>query len=209
MLGAIEDLAQLVVGEDPTRIEHLWQMMFRQHFWHSNGVVRGTALSAIDIALWDILGKIHNVPCHKLWGGPVRDYIRTYCHLGGGRMEDMYESVPGDAPRFADLAAKAVDEGFTAMKTMAVPETMPLEGQRPVRYAEACVRAMRDAVGPNIDLMVDCHARPLAADGDAVCQSARAVRSLLARRSLLGPSALPTWPKSSAPCARRLPPANV
>ncbi len=56
--------------------------------------VRGTAISGIDIALWDIVGKIHGVPCHKLWGGPVRDYIRTYCHLGGGRMEDMYEAAP-------------------------------------------------------------------------------------------------------------------
>ena len=75
-------------------------------------------------------------------------------------MEDFYEASPSDAPRFADLASKAVEEGFTAFKSMAVPETMPLEGMRPVRYAEACVRAMREAVGEDIDLMVDCHARP-------------------------------------------------
>ena len=106
-------------------------MMFRQHFWHGNGVVRGTAISGIDIALWDIVGKLHGVPCHKLWGGPVRDYIRTYCHLGGGRMEDMYEAAPGDARRFADLAARAVDEGFTAMKTMGVPETVPARRSAP------------------------------------------------------------------------------
>ncbi len=160
VVGAIEDVAQLLIGQDPTRIEYLWQMMFRQHFWHGNGVVRGTAISGIDIALWDILGKIHGVPCHKLWGGPVRDYVRLYCHLGGGRMEDMYEADPAQADRFADLASRAVDEGFTAMKSMAVPVTMPIEGLKPVRYAEACVRAMREAVGPGIDLMVDCHARP-------------------------------------------------
>jgi galactonate dehydratase len=160
VVGAIEDLATLLVGEDPTRIEYLWQMMYRQHFWHGNGIVRGTAISGIDIALWDILGKIHGVPCHKLWGGPVRDYIRLYCHLGGGRMEDFYNTDPSDASRFAELAQAAVEEGFTAMKTMAVPETMPLEGNRPVRYAERCVAAMREAVGSDIDLMVDCHARP-------------------------------------------------
>src|SRR5690606_32109082 len=51
-------------------------------------------------------------------------------------------------------------DGFTAFKSMAVPETMPLEGLRPVRYAEACVKAMREAVGDGIDIMVDCHARP-------------------------------------------------
>ena len=160
VVGAVEDLAQLLVGEDPTRIEHLWQMMYRQHFWHGNGIVRGTAISGIDIALWDILGKHLGVPCHKLWGGPVRDYVRLYCHLGGGKMEDFYETDCSDASRFGDLARQAVADGFTAFKSMAVPETMPLEGNRPVRYAERCVAAMRDAVGPDIDIMVDCHARP-------------------------------------------------
>jgi len=158
--GAIEDLSQLLIGEDPRRIEHLWQMMYRQHFWHGNGIVRGTAISGIDIALWDILGKIHGVPCHELWGGRVRDYIRLYCHLGGGKMEDFYETRRDDAKRFGELALKAVEDGFTAFKSMAVPETAPLEGMQPVHYAEACVQAMREAVGDSIDIMVDCHARP-------------------------------------------------
>ncbi len=160
VVGAIEDLAQLLVGEDPTRIEHLWQMMYRQHFWHGNGIVRGTAISGIDIALWDILGKVHGVPVHRLWGGPVRDFVRLYSHLGGGRMEDFYDTDPADAKRFGELAQAAVADGFTAFKSMAVPETMPLDGNRPLRYAEACVRAMREAVGEDIDIMVDCHARP-------------------------------------------------
>lgn len=160
VVGAIEDIAQLLIGEDPRRIEHLWQMMYRQHFWHGNGVVRGTAISGIDLALWDILGKSLGVPCHQLWGGRVRDHVRLYCHLGGGRMEDFYETASDDAKRFGELAQQAVDEGFTAFKSMAVPETMSLEGNRPVHYAEQCVAAMRDAVGPDIDIMVDCHARP-------------------------------------------------
>jgi galactonate dehydratase len=160
VVGAVQDLAPLLIGQDPTRIEYLWQMMYRQQFWHSSGVVRGTAVSGIDIALWDILGKVHGVPCHTLWGGPVRDTIRLYCHLGGGRMEEFYETNPADAARFAELAQQAVEEGFTAFKTMAVPWTLPIEGLRPVKYAEACVRAMREAVGDSIDIMVDCHARP-------------------------------------------------
>jgi galactonate dehydratase len=160
VVGAVEDITPLLIGADPTRIEYLWQMMYRQHFWHGNGIVRGTAISGIDIALWDILGKSLGVPVHKLLGGPVRDYVRLYAHLGGGRMEDFYETDPADAGRFADLAQQAVGEGFTAFKTMAVPETAPLEGLRPVKYAEACVRAMREAVGDSIDIMVDCHARP-------------------------------------------------
>ena len=160
VVGAIEDLSELLIGEDPGRIEHLWQMMYRQHFWHGNGIVRSTAISGIDIALWDIKGKVANMPCSELWGGPVRDYIRTYSHLGGGKMEDFYETARDDSRRFADLAVQAVENGFTAFKAMAVPETMPLEGLRPVRYAEENVRAMREAVGDEIDIMVDCHARP-------------------------------------------------
>ena len=160
VVGAIEDLAELVVGEDPSRIEHLWQMMYRQHFWHGNGIVRSTAIAGIDIALWDIAGKVAGQPCSKLWGGPVRDYVRTYCHLGGGKLEDFYETASEDAKRFGDLALEAVEAGFTAFKSMAVPPTMPLEGLKPVRTAEAAVAAMRDAVGESIDIMVDCHARP-------------------------------------------------
>ncbi len=165
VVGAIADVAELVVGEDPRRIEHLWQMMFRQHFWHGSGVVRSTAISGIDIALWDIAGKIAGVPCSQLWGGPVRDWVRTYCHLGGGKMEDFYETSVEDARKFGDLASAAVADGYTAFKSMAVPPTMPLEGLKPVRLAEAAVAAMRDAVGDEIDIMVDCHARPSPAMG--------------------------------------------
>ncbi len=165
VVGAVEDLSQLLIGEDPTRVEYLWQMMYRQHFWHGNGIVRSTAIAGIDLALWDIAGKVAGVPCSQLWGGPVRDYIRTYSHLGGGRMEDFYGTRPDDAERFADLARAAVADGFTAFKAMAVPETMPLEGLKPIRYAEANVSAMREAVGDDIDIMVDCHARPSPAMG--------------------------------------------
>ena len=165
VIGAIEDLSVLLIGEDPTRIEHLWQMMYRQHFWHGSGIVRATAIAGIDIALWDILGKVTNLPCSKLWGGPVRDYVRTYSHLGGGKLEDFYQTDRDDAERFADLARQTVEQGFTAFKSMAVPETMPIEGLQPIRYAEQNVCAMREAVGDEIDIMVDCHARPSPAMG--------------------------------------------
>jgi galactonate dehydratase len=165
IVGALEDLATLLIGEDPRRIEYLWQMMFRQHFWHSSGIVRATAMSGIDIALWDIAGKALGVPCHRLWGGPVRDYVRLYCHLGGGRMEDFYETPVANADRFADLAREAVANGFSAFKSMAVPPTAMLEGAGPILAAEQAVARMRDAVGPLVDIMVDCHARPSPAMG--------------------------------------------
>ena len=160
ILGAVEDLAPLLIGEDPRRVEHLWQMMFRQHFWHGSGIVRSTAISGIDIALWDIVGKDLGVSCHRLWGGPVRDHIRLYCHLGGGRMEDFYETPVANAKRFAELAQAAVAKGYSAFKSMVVPPTAALEGLGPVRSAEQAVARMREAVGPEVDIMVDCHARP-------------------------------------------------
>ncbi len=90
---------------------------------------RSTAIAGIDLALWDIAGKIAGVPCHVLWGGRVRDQIRFYCHLGGGKMESFYETPVEEAQRFADLARQAVAEGFSAFKTMAVP---------PQRRSKAC-----------------------------------------------------------------------
>lgn len=165
VVGAVEDLAEPIVGQDPTRIEHLWQMMYQQHVWHGNGIVRATAIAGIDLALWDIAGTIVGLPCANLWGGSVRGYIRTDAHLGGGKMEDFYPTDAGDAERFAELAIATVEEGFTACKSMAVPEAMVLGGLRPVRYAEANVAAMRAAVGDDIDIMVDAQACPSPAMG--------------------------------------------
>jgi galactonate dehydratase len=194
VVGALEDLATLLIGEDPQRIEHLWQMMFRQHFWHSSGIVRATAMSGIDIALWDIVGKALGVPCHSLWGGPVRDYIRLYCHLGGGRMEDFYETPVSNADRFADLARAAVAKGFTAFKSMAVPPTGPLEGMVPVLAAEQAVAKMREAVGPKIDIMVDCHARPSPAMGMLFAKALEPYRLFFLEE--------PCWPESVESLAR-------
>ena len=75
-------------------------------------------------------------------------------------MEDFYETSPAEAQQFGELAQAAVAQGFTAFKSMAVPPTAPLEGLQPIRRAAAAVAAMRDAVGDDIDIMVDCHARP-------------------------------------------------
>ena len=165
VVASIEDISELIIGEDPRRVEHLWQMMHRQHFWHGNGIVRATAIAGIDLALWDIMGKVAGMPCSSLWGGPVRVHVRTYCHLGGGNMEDFYETPVENAARFADLARQAVADGFTAFKSMAVPSTLPIEGLKPIRAAEKAVAAMREAVGDDIDIMVDCHARPSPAMG--------------------------------------------
>jgi galactonate dehydratase len=156
VVGAVEDISRLIIGEDPRRIEHLCQIMFRQHFWRP-GIEGMTAISGIEQALWDIKGKWLNVPVYELLGGRVRDRIRVYNHLGGGEMEQMYETTEPQA--FAERALAVKERGYTALKFMAVPRTEPIEGMRSVRYAESLVRAVRDAVGDGVDLMVDLHAR--------------------------------------------------
>ena len=128
-----------------------------------HGIVRATAIAGIDIALWDIVGKVHGVPCHRLWGGRVRDtFGRTATSAAGGWRTSTRRDEP---QRFGDLARQAVEDGFTAFKSMAVPPTMPIEGLAPLGTPSAAVAAMREAVGEQIDIMVDCHARPSPAMG--------------------------------------------
>src|SRR3984893_3154628 len=79
VIGAVEHLKPLLVGEDPSRIEHLWQTLFRGGFFPANRGI-GSAISAIDIALWDIQGKALGVPVYKLLGGLVRDRVVCYPH---------------------------------------------------------------------------------------------------------------------------------
>ena len=156
VVGAVEDIGRLLIGEDPRRIEHLYQMMTRQYFWRA-GIEGMSAISGIDQALWDIKGKALGVPVYELLGGRVRDRIRLYNHLGGGQMKVMYEST--EPQQFAENALSVKEEGYTAIKFMAVPRTEPVEGVQSVKYAAALVEAIRNAVGPEMDLMVDLHAR--------------------------------------------------
>ena len=96
-------LRPFIIGEDPTRIEHLYQKLYRQSFWRV-GVIGMSAISGIEQACWDILGKSLNVPVYKLLGGAVRDRVRMYTHLGGGDMRAVYESF--DASPLIDLARR-------------------------------------------------------------------------------------------------------
>lgn len=156
VVGAVEDMSRYLVGEDPFRIEHLWQMMYRQYYWKS-GIEGMSAISGIEQALWDLKGKALGVPVYELLGGRVRDRIRCYNHLGVGRMEGMYESTTRG--EFAERALEVTELGYTALKFMPVPCTEPIEGVRPVRAAAALTEVVREAVGPEVDLMVDLHAR--------------------------------------------------
>ncbi len=156
VVGSVEDLKPLLIGQDPRRIEHIWQILHRQYFWRG-GIVTMSAISGIDQALWDIKGKEVGKPVCELLGGPVRDSMRLYDHLGGGRLEGMYKT--GSADDFAKLIADSKARGFSAAKGMPIPISEPIESSVTLQRAAETVRAMREAVGDDFDIMLDLHAR--------------------------------------------------
>ena len=160
VVGAVEDLASLVIGHDPRDIERLWQMMYRHPFF-KGGVITMSAMSGIDQALWDISAKDMGVPLWRALGGLARDRVRMYDHLGGGDSEAVYNS--DTVGSFAEKMKQSVADGFTAVKILAVPKTVPLGGAAQLRHAEALMQTAREAVGPDIDIMIDFHGRTSAA----------------------------------------------
>ena len=147
--GAVEDLEGLILGEDPRRVEHCWQMMYRGAFWRL-GVIGLSALSGIDQALWDIKGKDAGLPVYDLLGGRVRDRVLMYTHFQG---------TGTDPKKAAEDAAAKVSKGYKAIKTVPVPLTRPVDGIEPVKEAEALMRAVREAVGDGVDVLLDLHGR--------------------------------------------------
>jgi galactonate dehydratase len=156
VVGAIEDIVPMVIGEDPSRIEHIYQKVYRQSFWRL-GVIGMSAISAIEQALWDIRGKVLGVPVFELLGGQVRDRVRMYTHLGGGDMRAVYETF--DVEPLIDLARRVVAKGYTAIKVVFVPYSEPLEGIPKIKRFALLMEKLRTAIGESIDIMIDFHGR--------------------------------------------------
>jgi len=154
--GCIDDLAYLILGQDPCRIEHVYNIMYRQYFWRPGLVIMG-AMSAIETACWDILAKSLDVPLYKILGGQVRDKVRMYDHPAGGNPDAVYNT---DTPEgIVEAVQISLDAGLDAVKVTIVPPTMPVESGKPIRKLERMMRALRDHVGEDVDLMVDFHGR--------------------------------------------------
>jgi len=160
VVGAVADLAPLILGQDPRNIEHLWQVMYRHPFF-KGGIVTMSALSGIDQALYDIKARALDIPLWQLLGGLTRDRLRMYDHLGGGDQTAVYDSA--QVGSFADKAAQSRADGFTAVKILAVGKTAPLDGLPALRAAEALMAAAREGAGEDMDIMVDLHGRTTAA----------------------------------------------
>jgi galactonate dehydratase len=156
VVGVIEDLTPMVIGEDPGRIEHIYQKLYRQSFWRL-GVIGMSGISAIEQALWDIRGKLLGVPVYELLGGQVRDKVRMYTHLGGGDMRSVYETF--EVGPLIDLAHQVIGNGYTAVKVVFVPYSEPLEGIGKVKRFALLMGKLREAVGDGVDVMIDFHGR--------------------------------------------------
>ncbi len=142
---AIRELSRYYVGKDPTLIEHHWQVVSRNT--HFMGSVLSASISAIDIALWDILGKSVGLPVYKLLGGKCRGKARVFNNVAGETLEQLAES-----------ASKSVKQGFTALRV--TPFSIDSTRKTPtkvVKTAVEMVKAIREAVGDEVDLGVEIH----------------------------------------------------
>jgi galactonate dehydratase len=146
--AAVEELMETyLLGSDPSRIEDHWGTMYTGGFYRG-GPVLMSAIAGIDQALWDLKGKRAGMPVHELLGGPARDRIRIYQWIGGDR--------PGDV---AEEARDRMDDGFTAFKMNATEELRRVDNPATVEAAADRLAAVRETVGPEIDVAVDFHGR--------------------------------------------------
>ncbi len=145
----IHHFEQWLIGQDPGRIEHLWAMMY-QGIRFPGGSVVNSAISGIEHALWDIAGKRLGVPVYQLLGGHVRDRIRVYQSPGGRTPEELAENAVGLIERY----------GYTALKIGPQPPgSDALPAHAALRAAVARFAAVRRAVGDDVDIAVDPHAK--------------------------------------------------
>lgn len=145
--AAVGILAEYLVGQDPLRIEHHWQVMTKGGFYRG-GPVLSSAVAGIDQALWDIAGQTYGAPVHALLGGHVRDRVRVYAWVGGDE--------PGE---IADQVAAQVEAGMTAVKMNASGRIGTAPTVAEINQITGRLAAAREALGPDRDVAIDLHGR--------------------------------------------------
>lgn len=150
-IAAIDYCAEYLVGQNPLHIERHWQHMFRRCIFRG-GADTMSAIGGLDMALWDIKGKALGKPVYELLGGPTREKVRVYGHVNGETPEEMVEQ----SLAFVEQGLTAVRlypfGDFTGEKDNSIPQR---QYAAIVEYAETCVRTVREAVGNNVDIMID------------------------------------------------------
>jgi galactonate dehydratase len=150
--GLVDTYRPVLVGMDPVRIEHIWQTLWRGQFFRG-GHIHSATVAAIDLALWDLRGKALGVPVYDLLGGRTRDYARCYCHVQSSGIEEMVQ-----------LARARVAEGwrfvrFAAGEGRAEVDHGIYDQAAVLRWTVDAFAALRDALGPEIEICVDFHQR--------------------------------------------------
>jgi galactonate dehydratase len=173
-IGIACDFAKLIIGKDPMAIEAIWEMLFRNTFWGAGGgAVLYGGMSAIDIALWDIKGKALNMPVYQLLGGKTNKRIRAYASQLQFDWDKEHKNLA--APEdYAAATRKAMTQGFTAVKVDPIGTTRDavwarelsneewtMRGCLPQKVLTAAfdrVKAMREAGGNDLDIIIELHA---------------------------------------------------
>ncbi len=166
--GMLQDFAKILIGKDPLKNEKIWEDMYKTTFWGQNGgPAVFAAMSALDIALWDIKGKAFNVPVHVLLGGKRRESLRTYAsQLQFGWYNEIKPSYSTED--YVSAAKQAVSEGYDAIKvdffvydkngaSFSDEERTGLLAPGYVDLVEERVKAVREAIGPNVDIIMENH----------------------------------------------------
>ena len=150
LVGAIEHIRDYLIGKNPTTIEKHFHDIYRDAYWRG-GAVLMSALSAVEMALWDILGKSLGVPVYQLLGGKVNDDCRIYVNgwFSGAK-------TPAE---FAEKAKEAVKRGVTAMKWDPFGKSYLTISNKDLNTAIECIGAVREAVGADVDLLIEAHGR--------------------------------------------------
>ena len=150
LIGAVEHIREYLVGKDPRQIERHWHDIYRDAYWRG-GAVLMSALSAVEMALWDILGKSLGVPVYQLLGGRANDKVRIYVNgwFSGAKKPE----------EFATCAKAAMERGVTALKWDPFGKAYMTLSNAEMDNALACVAAVREALGNRVDLLIEGHGR--------------------------------------------------
>ncbi|WP_433363137.1 galactonate dehydratase [Actinoplanes sp. CA-142083] len=171
--AAVGVLAEYLIGEDPLRIEHHWQVLTKGGFYRG-GPILSSAVAGIDQALWDIAGKAYGAPVHALLGGPLRDRARVYAWVGGD-----------DPSEIADGVTAHVEAGMTAVKMNASGRLSPVPTPAEVDAIVERVGAARAALGDHRDVAIDLHGRASLPAARMILPAVAPLRPLLVEEPLV------------------------
>ncbi len=155
VLGALEQISPVLIGCDATRIEHIWQDIYRGTFWRGGPVLQ-SALAGIDIALWDLNGKALGVPVHRLLGGLARQKVLVYRHVGGNTPAQLVER-----------SQALLDEGWKVLRISPIVcgggtdhrADVGFDPTRAILNGVAHMAALREGVGPEVEIIFEVHTR--------------------------------------------------